>query len=144
PKPHIRINDYYPAYLQHFGANRANRSVNFASKGHCSDNVAMGKCGSSSGTHSKTTLSVQQSTNRSTGGHASGSNLCSVHGDHHKQISSESLVQIPNKGIYKVRSEKAICRARAANSFIAHRGQRFSSSTSISSTSPLIAKYCSN
>ena len=100
-KPHIRINDYFalPTYLQNFGANRANRLGNFSLKNHCTSGSNVDKCNNSSGTPSKTTLLVQQGSSRGAG---NSSNFCSLHGGHHKQISCESLAQIPNKGIYKV------------------------------------------
>lgn len=118
-KPHIRINDYFalPSYLQHhFGGDRHRPSsrqaaVNFLMRG---DKQGSGgdKCTSSrssgsgrNGSPAKSTLAVLQLGNRG-GGNVGGRGTLTGHSGHSnadpKQVSSESLAAIPNKGIYKV------------------------------------------
>lgn len=110
PKPHIRINDYFalPTYLSHFSSgNRANRAANLFAKNAGNSSLSENhQKGSNKATPTKTTtLSVQPqgSSGRGPNGNRPGGVIHSLHGEHHKQISSESLAQIPNKGIYKVR-----------------------------------------
>ena len=104
-RPHIRINDYFalPTYFQqHFGAHRSstNRSVrggtqmmNFSLKGENSKTYQ-----TSNATPAKSALVV----GRISSGANNNNNLFSYGGgDSNKQISSESLVPIPNKGLYK-------------------------------------------
>lgn len=118
-KPHIRINDYFalPSYLQHHfgGAHRPSSrqtAVNFLMRGGHHKHGGSEKHGSGSsgsgrvGSPSKSTLAVLQFGNRGGGNAGGGRGTSSGHGSSNnadpKQVSSESLAPIPNKGIYKV------------------------------------------
>jgi len=97
-KPQIRINDYFalPAYLHHFGTNRASgRAGNYCLKNADNATAETVISTSTKATPSKNSLTLQPRAS------SSGNNLCSLQNEQ-KQVSSESLAQIPNKGIYKV------------------------------------------